>query len=161
MPTQRVKHLFKNASEPAYPGRVTTPRRLSAARSELSARPCTLGRSPRYSFGRSTRSRVGTSLELKEEALQMTPSVNRFLVAAAAAAAVFAAPVTVARADNFPLISAQVPLVTANHYAFDLVVHQHQWDPAAAKAANPRAVWFMTGVGGATYAQEISDTPGF
>jgi hypothetical protein len=83
------------------------------------------------------------------------------LASALAAAALFAAPASAARPGGFPLIAAQVPLVKASQYGFDLVVQQHQWNPAAGKAANPRAVWIMTGVGGATYAQEIADTPGF
>lgn len=82
-------------------------------------------------------------------------------MSAVAAAALFAAPASAEPPAGFPLIAAQVPLVKANLYAFDLVVHQHQWNPAAGKAADPRAVWIMTGVGGATYAQEIVDTPGF
>jgi len=93
--------------------------------------------------------------------LRSSRRLVRLLVPALAAAGLLAAPASGAGNDGFPLIAAQVPLVRANLYAFDLVVHQHTWSPAAGKAANPRAVWIMTGVGGATYAQEIADTPGF
>jgi hypothetical protein len=91
----------------------------------------------------------------------MKPRLFRLLVSAVAVAALFAGPLSAAQAADYPLIASQVPLVTGNYYAFDLVVHQRTYDPAAGKAANPRAVWIMTGVGGATYAQEIIDTPGF
>ena len=94
--------------------------------------------------------------------MRMTVRQFRLFVAVVWAVVVFVAPVSAALATpDFPVIMSTVPVVSANHYAFDLVLHSRFWDPAAAKAANPRAVWVMTGAGGASYAQEIIDTVGF
>jgi hypothetical protein len=95
-------------------------------------------------------------------------TARRFRLAAAAAvlcATVAAGPGSAAAAapatPDFPLISALYPAVDENAYAFDLVITSRWHDPAEGKRLNPRALWFMTGLDGATYGDNIIDTPGF
>src|SRR5689334_17572051 len=82
------------------------------------------------------------------------------MLLAACAAAIVIAPSALAQPD-YPLVSALVPVYQENNYAFDLVIQSWWPDVAAAKKADPRALWFMLGMGGATYGSEVSSLPGF